>query len=148
MKLSEFDYHLPQELVAQHPAERREEARLLVLRRSTREISHHRVEDLSCLLSAGDVLIVNDTKVVPAKLVGRRKTSGLVQALIVNPASGGPHKALLKARGTLLPGELIRFEGGRLSARLVEKDAEGLWTLEFEEKNILEKPPRSAQSIC
>jgi len=139
LKLSDFDYQLPPELVAQHPAERRDRARLLVLQRDGRSISHHYVEDLPFLLKRGDLLVLNDTKVVPAKLIGRRKTGGLVQALIVNPTSKGPHRALMKARGMLLPDEVIRFEGGALKARLVEKDAEGLWTLEFEEADLLRK---------
>ncbi|WP_439624831.1 tRNA preQ1(34) S-adenosylmethionine ribosyltransferase-isomerase QueA [Gemmata sp.] len=71
-----FDYHLPEHLIAQHPVARRDESRLLVVRRATGELEHRTFRDLPELLSPGDLLVLNDTKVLPARVVGRRESTG------------------------------------------------------------------------
>ena len=71
-----FDYHLPDHLIAQHPAERRDESRLLVVRRDTASLEHRTFRDLPDLLAPGDLLVLNDTKVLSARLVGRRESTG------------------------------------------------------------------------
>src|SRR5512143_2114303 len=86
MRTADFDFHLPPELVAQQPAEPRDSARLMVLRRSAKSIDHRRFSDLPELLQRGDLLVVNDTRVMAARLFGARpETGGRVGALLVRP---------------------------------------------------------------
>ena len=76
MKLSEFDYELPKELIAQYPVEERDKCRLMVLDRETRSISHKTFEDIVGYFKPGDLLVMNNTKVIPARLFGKRKSGG------------------------------------------------------------------------
>jgi S-adenosylmethionine:tRNA ribosyltransferase-isomerase len=85
MKLSDFDYELPPELIAQHPVHPRDAARLMVLERATGSISHHIFADLPILLRSGDVVVVNDTRVIAARLRGRKPTGGAVEILLLRP---------------------------------------------------------------
>jgi S-adenosylmethionine:tRNA ribosyltransferase-isomerase len=75
-ELDQYDYDLPRELIAQQPLPNRSDARLLVVNRQTQEISHAYVRDLPEFLNRGDLLVLNDTKVIPARLVGRRERTG------------------------------------------------------------------------
>jgi S-adenosylmethionine:tRNA ribosyltransferase-isomerase len=103
-----FDYELPRRLVAQEPLRNRPDARLLVVDRRQQQISHHHVRDLPHLLPAGDRLVLNDTKVVPAQLAGRRvKTGGRWQGLFLESTPEGHWRVLCKTRGRLAPGEAI-----------------------------------------
>src|SRR5947209_9563113 len=79
----DFDYHLPPELIAQQPAPRREESRLLVLDRATGAIHHRRFDDLPAFLSAGDLLVANRSRVLPARLAARKSTGGTVELLLL-----------------------------------------------------------------
>ncbi|MDX1564922.1 MAG: S-adenosylmethionine:tRNA ribosyltransferase-isomerase, partial [Phycisphaeraceae bacterium] len=100
MRTDDLDYHLPEELIALRPAEHRCEARLLVVR--SRELVHRSVRDLPKLLRAGDLLVFNDTRVLPARLELRRsRTGGRVEALFLGPASGGEGRwrLMLKSGG-------------------------------------------------
>jgi S-adenosylmethionine:tRNA ribosyltransferase-isomerase len=81
-RIEDFDYHLPPELVAQYPAARRDASRLLVLRRDTGEIRHAAFKDLGRWLDARDLLVVNDTRVFPARLKGRKESGGRVELLL------------------------------------------------------------------
>lgn len=83
--LAEYDYELPDELIAQEPIEPRDAARLMVVRRATRTIEHHIFRELPALLEPGDLLVVNDSRVLPARLIGQRKTGGKVEILLVQP---------------------------------------------------------------
>ncbi|MEZ6092935.1 MAG: S-adenosylmethionine:tRNA ribosyltransferase-isomerase [Pirellulaceae bacterium] len=74
--ISHYDYDLPKELIAQNPLERREDARLMLINRTSGEIEHWHVRDLPDILKTGDLLVLNDSKVIPAKLVGRREKTG------------------------------------------------------------------------
>lgn len=84
MKLQEFYYELPEELIAQHPIENRTEARLLVLNRNTGEINHRRFYEISEYLSKGDVLVLNDTKVFKARLFGKKETGARIEVLVIS----------------------------------------------------------------
>ena len=91
MRTADFDYELPPELIAQQPAEPRDSSRLMVVRRSTAAIEHTRFRELPGLLAPGDLLVVNDTRVMAARLSGRRDpTGGAVEALLVREA--GPRR--------------------------------------------------------
>lgn len=89
MQTADFDFALPEALIAQTPPARRSDARLLVLRRSTGEISHHVIGDLAALLARGDLLVLNDTRVLPARLFALRESGGRVELLLLHPSSRG-----------------------------------------------------------
>jgi S-adenosylmethionine:tRNA ribosyltransferase-isomerase len=133
VKLSEFDYSLPQELIAQRPLEHREESRLLVLRRGDGRIEHRRFADLVRYLRAPDVLVINDTRVLPWKVTGRRATGGAIEGLLMEAAGDGTWLAMFKSHGKLLAGERLRLLERRLTAHLLERGEEGTWTIRFDE---------------
>ena len=111
MKLSEFDYSLPKELIAQYPAKERDRCRLMVLDRKTKSIAHRTFTDIVEYFNEGDVLILNDTKVIPTRLFGRRKTGGRVEIFLLekkNPTC----EALVRPAGRLKEGERITLESG------------------------------------
>ena len=119
MRLSDFDYPLPAELIAQEAAPVRDAARLLRLDRATGERSHHRVADLDTLLEPGDVLVVNDTRVVPARLLGRREPSGgAVECLLLARLDGERWDALVHPGQKLKIGSRAVFEGRGRRLRL------------------------------
>src|SRR5215468_11175121 len=98
--MSFFDYHLPDHLIAQHPAAERDAARLLVVRRDVRSISHHTFRDLPDLLTPGDLVVLNDTRVLPARLVGQREsTGGKWEGLFLRTTEGGLWEMLAQTRG-------------------------------------------------
>ncbi|HEY8494565.1 MAG TPA: tRNA preQ1(34) S-adenosylmethionine ribosyltransferase-isomerase QueA [Myxococcota bacterium] len=112
--LAPFDYELPPERIAQRPAEPRESARLLVLDRGGAPLRHERVSDLPALLRPGDLLVVNATRVLPARLRGRKASGGAAEALLLARAPGAPGRwrALVRCRGRLRPGGRFEFGSG------------------------------------
>ncbi|MGQ9583708.1 MAG: S-adenosylmethionine:tRNA ribosyltransferase-isomerase [Thermoplasmatota archaeon] len=126
MRISDFNYELPKELIAQEPVARRDEARLLVL--SKEGVEHRRFTDLPGYLAAGDVVVVNDSRVVPARLRGRRATGGRVELLLLSFGSGGA-EALVRSK-PLREGERIRVPGGE--ARVVRRVAGSRYLLLFD----------------
>jgi S-adenosylmethionine:tRNA ribosyltransferase-isomerase len=131
LRLEDFDYDLPRELIAQRPSPRRDESRLLVLRREVGSIEHRRFRDVVECLDGGDLLVLNDTKVIPARLVGHRATGGRVEMLLLTP-EGKVWSAMLKARGRLQPGEELSLENGALRCVFRGREADGTARLEFE----------------
>ena len=132
MRLSDFDYELPAELIAQEPAPVRDAARLLRLDRGTGVRSHHRVTDLDVLLAPGDVLVVNDTRVVPARLLGRREPSGgAVECLLLARLDGERWDALVHPGQKLKVGARAVFEGGgrRLELEVLARHYHGRRTI-------------------
>jgi S-adenosylmethionine:tRNA ribosyltransferase-isomerase len=124
MDLAELDYHLPAELIAQAPRDQRAAARLLVVDRGRGEVHHSCVAELTRVLRRGDVLVLNDTKVIPARLHARRPTGGRVELLLVRAtAVAGEWEAL--ARGTLRAGEHLHFAEG--VGRCVAAMGDGRW---------------------
>src|SRR6266702_1261095 len=112
MRLAELDYPLPEALIAQAPAPERAAARLLVLDRGGAPLRHAHVGDLPGVLGAGDVLVVNDTRVIPARVSGRRPSGGRLELLFVAPlGEEGEWEVLV--RGTARPGERVHLAGGR-----------------------------------
>lgn len=117
--LSDFDYDLPVEMIAQEPLPDRDQARLLLLDPSTGRRAHRRVADLPELLKPGDVLVVNDTRVVPARLLGRRDPSGgAVECLLLSRLDGDRWDVLLHPGQKLREGRRAVFEGGGFRLRL------------------------------
>ncbi len=111
MKTSDFDYALPSELIAQTPVEPRDQSHLLVLDRSDGSIRHHKFLEINRFLKAGDVLVVNDTRVIPARLHGRKISGGKVELLLLRRLENGVWVALAKPAKRLSPGTRIIMEG-------------------------------------
>ena len=115
-----YDYELPQELIAQAPTERRDQSRLLVVDRKAGKISHHQFSDLPSLLAAGDLLVMNNTRVVPAKLTGTRvETGGKWEGLYLRDEANGHWRTIGKTRGKLSPGEKIALSPAGPEAKLL-----------------------------
>lgn len=134
MKLADYDYDLPPERIAQVPASPRDTSRLLVLARraSGAPIAHAVFRDLPRFLAPGDLIVLNDTRVIPARLRGTRAaTGGKVECLLVRDRGGGRWEALLQSGGHLRPGEALALASGRLEARLVSKAEDGTWTIDL-----------------
>lgn len=133
-RLSAYDYPLPEELIAHVPAERRDGSRLMTLDRETGRIGHRRFDELPELLHPGDLLVLNDTRVLPAKLVGRRQaTGGRWEGLFLGLDAAGDWNLIGKTRGTIQPGEVVVLAGSPgdppLELELVERTESGGWTM-------------------
>jgi S-adenosylmethionine:tRNA ribosyltransferase-isomerase len=121
MKLSEFDFPFDSSLIAAHPSLPRDHARLLVLQRLGRSLAHRRVEELPNLLQPGDLLVVNNTKVLAARVAGRKSSSGAeVEILFVKDLGDAIWEVLIK--GTFRPGQIIEM-GAEASAVVIERGA-------------------------
>jgi len=123
VKTSDFDYELPPGLVAQAPAPRRDGSRMMVLHRDTLSWEHRRFTDLPSYLSPGDLLVANDTRVIPARLFGHKTapgTSGKVEFLLLEETAPGVWDALMRTRRRPAPGEKIAIDGSPAVATLLE----------------------------
>ncbi len=110
LRTSDFDYHLPQGFVAQTPIEPRDHARLLVLERATGDILHQHVYDLPAYLHAGDLLVPNDTRVIPARLLGKKESGGQVEVFLLKPMAEGAWQAMVRGKN-LTVGKRIEIGG-------------------------------------
>ena len=129
VKTADLDYDLPEALIATHPAEPRDSARLLVFDRATGEVGHHRVRDLPALgvLRPGDLMLVNQTRVLPAYLRGERaSTGGRVTGLFLEEAGAGVWRLMLESRGKPEPGERITLDG-HTELVLLTREGHGQW---------------------
>lgn len=130
-RLKNYQYKLPEELIAQMPAQERDESRLLVLNRARGSIEHRRIEDLDNYLAAGDVIVVNDTQVVPARLLGRKESGGQVELLVLHPATDQDiYRCLIKSSKPVKRGAILTFANG-IQARVCEQAVEGQIRVEF-----------------
>jgi S-adenosylmethionine:tRNA ribosyltransferase-isomerase len=134
---SELDFDLPREFIAQHPAQKRDESRLLVLDRATGAISHGRFHDITTHLRHGDVLVLNNTRVLPAKLIGRRRTGGKVDILLVREVRTGLWETMLMSTRYLTDGEPLTFEEGAIRATFRGRAENGLPLIEFDDPEHL-----------
>jgi S-adenosylmethionine:tRNA ribosyltransferase-isomerase len=124
-----FDYELPPHLIAQVPAEPRDSSRLMVLRRADQSIAHHRFRDLPALLNPGDLLALNDTRVVPARLIGlREKTGGKWEGLFLKQTPDGLWEILAQTKGKPETGESFRVADSDFRLILRVK-ADGRWLM-------------------
>jgi len=121
MKLSDFDYNLPKELIAQYPLKERDAARLLVVKRKENKIEHRTFKDITDYLSKGDLLVLNDTKVLPSRLMGHRLTGGRVDVLLLSRKEGKTFNALIKP-GRVKVGEEIIFNGKKTIAKITARN--------------------------
>jgi S-adenosylmethionine:tRNA ribosyltransferase-isomerase len=126
MKTSDFDYDLPPELIAQTPPARRGDSRMLVLRRSDAALSHTDISRLPDYLTPEDLLVLNDTRVIPARLFGRREdTGGQVEILLLEETTADTWVALYKASGRSRPGLRLNLADGRIAAEVAETLPDG-----------------------
>ena len=132
MKLSDFMYDLPEERIAQTPVEPRDHSRLMVLHRDTGEIEHKHFYDIIDYLNPGDCLVINETKVIPARLYGERPTGGAVEVLLLRQLGPKRWETLVRPGKKLKPGAEVSFGDGRLKCRVLETTDVGGRIVEFE----------------
>lgn len=128
---SAYEYRLPPELIARHPHEKRDESRLLTLSRESGEIGHRTFRDLVDLIPSGDALVLNETRVFPARLVGRRAGGGAAEVFLLDPVGDGDETlwtALVRPGSKLKPGRIVTI-GDELSVEIVDSDREGTRTV-------------------
>lgn len=133
MNLNDFDYPLPKDLIAQKPLEKRDSSRLLVADRKTATLTDKKFSDIEELIPAGDVLVINDTKVFPARMLGKKKgTGGKVDVLLLGPAEENAWRCLVQP--SLKEGQEIVFDqaGVSASAVFVKRGTDGIPVLNFE----------------
>ncbi len=134
MRLSDFDYHLPETLVAQYPVAKRDEARLLVIDRAARTIRHDVFYNISRYLPAQSLLVVNNSRVIHARLLGHKpRTGGQVEVFLLKDLGSRRFKALVRPLAKINLGEPLVFAGG-VTARLVDREAR---VVEFDQDNVL-----------
>lgn len=132
MKTDDFDYYLPEELIAQVPLENREESRLLVLNGNTGEKQDKKFYDIVDYLKEGDVLVLNDTKVLPARMIGEKKDTGaVIEVLLLKNITGDNWECLVKPAKRISVGTVVSFGEGLLTARCVRVGEEGIREFEF-----------------
>jgi S-adenosylmethionine:tRNA ribosyltransferase-isomerase len=134
MHIDQFDYELPPHLIAQEPCPERDQSRLLVVRRGGPVLGHHRFHELPGLLAPGDLLVLNDTRVLPARLRGRRaRTGGKWEGLFVRELPDGTWELLCQTGGRLAVGETVVAEPGPLRLHLTGRTPAGHWLARPEE---------------
>ena len=131
MKTSDFNYELPEELIAQTPLARRDSSRLLTLDSSTGEIRHRHFFDLLEYLEAGDCLVLNDSRVLPARLIGHRPSGGACEVLLLVDRGDNCWECLVRPGRKLKPGAEVIFGEGQLKAKIREELEDGKRLVEF-----------------
>lgn len=132
MKLNDFNYEIPEELIAQYPAEKRDESRLMVLERETESISHHIFKEIKHFLGQGDVLVINETKVLPARLLGKKETGANVELFLLQPEEDEDiWKVLVKPGKRIKVGHTLIFGDGALIAEIIGRGERGVRYVKF-----------------
>lgn len=140
MKTSDFFYELPEELIAQDPLEDRTASRLLVLDRKTDKLEHKIFSDVIDYLNPGDCLVINNTRVIPARLIGEKEgTGGKVEILLLKRRENDIWESLVKPGKKLRPGARVIFGDGRLKAEILEIAEEGNRLVKFYYEGIFEE---------
>ena len=139
LKTQDFDYHLPQELIAQTPLEPRDSSRLLVLNRAEGTMGHRCFNELTEYLTPGDVLVFNDSRVIPARLIGRRVAGGgRAEVLLLCRLAPGIWEALMKPAKRVRVGNQLEF-GDSLVAEVTAQGQDGVGTLRFRDETVLKE---------
>lgn len=120
MQVSEFNYNLPEELIAQTPLKKRDESRLMVLDRGKNTIEHKLFKDIIEYLKPGDVLVRNNTKVIPARIYGKKDTGANVEFLLLNRIDGDIWEAIVRPGNKLHIGTKVIFGNGLLEAEVLD----------------------------
>lgn len=138
MKVEEFDFDLPEELIAQTPLKKRDESKMLVLDKVTGEVEHKKFFDLETLLNKGDVLVLNDTKVMPARLYGvKEETDAAIEVLMLKDIGDDTWECLAKPAKRVKVGTVISFGDGLLKARCIDIKDEGIRIFKLKYNGIL-----------
>ena len=136
MKVTDFDYDLPKELIAQTPIDKRDESRLMVLDRSKETIEHRKFKDIVEYLKPGDVLVRNNTKVIPARLYGKKETGAHVEFLLLNNIEGDIWECIVRPGNKLHVGAKVIFGDGVLKAEVLETMEGGTRKVKFSYNGI------------
>lgn len=136
MKTSDFSFYLPEELIAQTPLERRDASRLLYLDKVSGTTEHRVFSELPELLRPGDCLVMNDSRVLPARLMGARETGGVVEVLLLRDLGGGRWECMTRPGRKAKPGTRLIFGGGELEAEVLEVAEGGNRIIEFKYDGI------------
>jgi len=145
LRTSDFDYSLPPEFIAQTPAEPRDQSRLMVLRRSDGSIEHHRFSEIVDFLRPTDVLVLNDTRVIPARLKAQKGSGGKVEILLLRRLEPGLWEALVKPSKRIAEGDKVELvsmqpgSGGRTAlVEVLERKEEGVRVVRFADEALVE----------
>ena len=136
MKVSDFNYNLPEELIAQVPLEKRDESRLMVLNRANQTIEHKTFKDIIDYLEPGDCLVRNNTKVIPARLYGKKATGAKIEFLLLNRIEGDIWECIVRPGHKLKPGTEVEFGDGILKAKVLDVMEGGTRKVEFKYEGI------------
>ncbi len=136
MKTSDFNFTLPEELIAQTPLERRDASRLMTLDRKTGQTGHRHFYELPQLLRPGDCLVLNDSRVLPARLIGHRPTGGVCEVLLLNDQGDGLWECLVRPGRKLKPNAQVLFGDGQLSATVEAETSDGKRLVRFHYQGI------------
>ncbi len=136
MKTSDFDFQLPEELIAQTPLERRDASRLLTLDKTTGAVGYHHFYDLPRFLRPGDCLVLNDSRVLPARLIGHRPTGGACEVLLLVDRGGDLWECLVRPGRKLKPGAQVIFGDGQLTATVEAELNDGKRAVRFHYQGI------------
>lgn len=136
MKVEDFNYELPKELIAQTPYDKRDEARLMVLDKKEQTIEHKIFRDVLEYLNPGDCLVINDTKVIPARLYGKKDTGANVEFLLLKRLQGDEWEAMVRPGNKLKVGSKVEFGDGLLKAEILEVMPGGNRRVKFEYQGI------------
>ena len=140
MNVKDFYFDLPQELIAQDPLEDRASSRLLVLDRETGEVTHRKFRDILGYLNPGDCLVINDTKVIPARLIGSREgTNAKIEVLLLKRRENDIWETLVKPGKKAKPGTVIHFGDGLLKGTVIDVVEEGNRLIQFSYDGIFEE---------
>ena len=138
MKTDDFDYELPKELIAQTPLKNRSESKLLVMDRVTGALEHKHFYDIIDYLKKGDALVINDTKVIPARIIGvKEETGAVIELLLLKDEVGDTWECLAKPQKRLKVGTIITFGNGELKAKVRETREEGITIVDLIYNGIL-----------
>ena len=140
LRTKDYWFDLPQELIAQDPLEKRDNSRMLVMDLETGELSHRHFYDILDYLVPGDTLVLNDTRVIPARLLGTKEETGAaVEVLLLKRVSGDEWECLVRPGKKLRPGAMVTFGDGRLKAEVLEIGDEGTRRVRFSYEGIFEE---------
>lgn len=138
IKTSDYDYYLPEELIAQTPLINRSESRLMVLDRKNKTIEHKKFSDIVDYLDSNDVLVLNDTKVIPARLIGHKEdTNAVIEILLLKDLGDNVWQTLAKPQRRVKIGSIITFGDGKLKAQCIKKEDMGICEFKLIYEGIL-----------
>jgi S-adenosylmethionine:tRNA ribosyltransferase-isomerase len=138
MKTEDLNYDLPEELIAQEPATKRDDSRLLVVHRDTRQIDEDVFSNVGAYLNPGDALVLNETKVIRARMKGAKKTGGHVEIFLLHETDPGVWEALVRPSARVKPGTIVAI-GDALHVQVNEILPDGRRRIRFEENNVLQR---------